>query len=115
MGITMKRKWLILGMVCLLGLAACGKEFAPEQGDNSAVEENVTGTAADNEATPTPEEEYPGRPKVDPAQITYADSYSFNKLTYAGLEEAEFSCLLEAEDAKTGDGVTLKKDKAGYS
>jgi len=110
----MKRKWLILGMVCFLGLAACGKESAPEQ-EKNAVTEGVTGIVADNEATPIPEEEYPGRPKVDPAQITYADSYNFDKLTYAGLEEAEFSCLLEAEDAKTGDGVTLKTDKAGYS
>ena len=82
----------------------------------------MTGDAAENgsgmeenETAMTQKEEYPGRTKVNPAQITYADSYQFDKLTYDGLEEAEFSCLLEAEEAETGEGVTLKTDKAGFS
>ena len=103
----MKKKWLMFGMICLLGLAACGKATEAGQENHSVVDENGTEELQ--------EEEYPGRPKVNPAQITYADSYQFDKLTYDGLEEAEFSCLMEAEEAETGEGVTLKTDKAGFS
>ena len=56
-----------------------------------------------------------GRTIVDPSTITYASSYSFDKLTYAGIEKMEHSFLLEAETAETAEGVTLKTDKAGYS
>lgn len=55
------------------------------------------------------------RKMVDPDKITYADSYSFDKLTFDGIEEMEVSILLEAEDAKAAAGVTVKTDRAGYS
>ena len=55
------------------------------------------------------------RKMVDPNDITYADSYSFDKLTYDGIEEMEVSILLEAEDAEAASGVTVKTDKADCS
>ncbi|MBQ9119834.1 MAG: hypothetical protein IJY09_07260 [Lachnospiraceae bacterium] len=55
------------------------------------------------------------RVAVDPALITYADSYQFESLTYAGMEEMEYSCLLEAEDAVSAEGVYVKTDKADCS
>ena len=56
-----------------------------------------------------------GRAKVDPADITYASSYSFEKLTYSGIEKMDFSTVAEAETAQEKAGVTLKTDKKGYS
>lgn len=55
------------------------------------------------------------RIKVDPSLITYADSYSIAKLTYEGVEETDFYCLLEAETADTASGISVKTEKAGYS
>lgn len=109
------RIWLLAAVAGAAILAGC--RGVEENG--AAEQQNVAGTATPTEVvlpteTPTPEE-YPGRTKVDPATITYAKNYQFDKLTYAGLEEAEFSCLLEAEEAVTGEGVTLKTDKTGYS
>ena len=105
----MRKKWWILGIAFLLGITACGKDTTAEQNNNAVIEETEP-TGIQEEP-----EKYPGRPKVDPSQITYADSYSFDKLTYAGLEEAEFTCLLEAEDAEAGEGIYVKTDKTGYS
>lgn len=56
-----------------------------------------------------------GRAKVDPADITYASSYNFEKLTYSGIEKMDFSTVAEAETAQQNAGVTLKTDKKGYS
>lgn len=56
-----------------------------------------------------------GRAKVDPADITYASSYSFEKLTYSGIEKMDFSTVAEAETAQENAGVSLKTDKKGYS
>ena len=56
-----------------------------------------------------------GRTKADPSDITYASSYSFDKLTYGDIEKMEYSCLIEAETAKSNSGITIKTDKAGYS
>lgn len=55
------------------------------------------------------------RKMVAPDKITYADSYSFNKLTFDGIEEMYVSILLEAEDAEKASGVTIKADREGYS
>lgn len=53
---------------------------------------------------------------VNPSEITYADKYSFDKLTYDGIEEMECSILVETEDCvdKTS-GVSIKASKQGYS
>lgn len=56
-----------------------------------------------------------GRAKAAPSDITYASSYSFDKLTYGDIEKTEYSCLIEAETAKSNSGITIKTDKAGYS
>lgn len=56
-----------------------------------------------------------GRAKVNPADITYASTYSFEKLTYSGIEKMDFSTVAEAETAQENAGVTLKTDKKGYS
>ena len=56
-----------------------------------------------------------GRAKVDPADITYASSYSFKKLTYNGIERMDFRKVIEAETARKNSGITLRKDKKGYS
>lgn len=56
-----------------------------------------------------------GRTKADPSEITCASSYSFDKLTYGDIEKMEYSCLIEAETAKSNSEITIKTDKAGYS
>ncbi len=56
-----------------------------------------------------------GRAKVDPADITYASSYNFEKLTYSGIEKMDFCTVAEAETARENAGVSLKTDKKGYS
>ncbi|MBP0982481.1 MAG: hypothetical protein J6A19_02030 [Oscillospiraceae bacterium] len=75
-------------------------------------------TEADSSLTTgdeTVNETVTGRAKVDPADITYASSYSFEKLTYSGIEKMDFSTVAEAETAQEKAGVTLKTDKKGYS
>lgn len=53
---------------------------------------------------------------VDPSRITYADSYSFEKLTYEGIEEVECSFTVEAEDnISQASGVSIQTSKEGYS
>lgn len=42
-------------------------------------------------------------------------TYEFEKLTYEGIEETDFNCLVEAEDAETASGVSVNTEKAGYS
>lgn len=56
-----------------------------------------------------------GRAKVDPADITYASSYNFEKLTHSGIEKMDFCTVAEAETARKNAGVSLKTDKKGYS
>lgn len=55
------------------------------------------------------------RKMVDPSKITYAESYSFDKIRFDGIEKMDVSILLEAEDAKSATGVTVKTDKSDYS
>lgn len=98
-------------------MVACGKQPGTEKENNSVAEGNVAEDVAEGSETVEEQEmeEYPGRLKVNPTAITYANNYSYDKLTYAGIEEAEFSCLLEAENAESNEGVFLKTDKSGYS
>ena len=56
-----------------------------------------------------------GRVMADPSQITYASSYTFDKLTHDGIEKMDFSTLVEAETAQAAAGVDIKTDKVGYS
>ncbi len=69
---------------------------------------------ADNETSSQPVEEG-GRAMVDPADITYASSYDFEKLSFDETEKMEFSCTVEAELAAPAEGVSVMTDKAGYS
>lgn len=56
------------------------------------------------------------RELVDPDDVTPAESYSFEKLSYDGIEEQEFHAFFEVEDGKNHkSGVTVKKDKPGYT
>ena len=55
------------------------------------------------------------RKLVDPDDVIPAESYSFEKLSYGGIDEQEFHTVLEAEDGEHGSGVTVKTDKSGYS
>ena len=55
------------------------------------------------------------RKLVDPEDVIPAESYSFEKLTFDGIEEKDFSCLLEAEDGKLSNGATAKASTKGYS
>lgn len=55
------------------------------------------------------------RKLVDPKDVILAESYSFEKLSYDGIEKQEFYSLLEAEDSELGSGVTKKSERAGYS
>lgn len=56
-----------------------------------------------------------GRKMVDPEDVTPAESYSFDKLSYDGIEKQDFYVHLEAEDSKQGNGVSIKSDKSGCS
>ena len=56
-----------------------------------------------------------GRDIADPSKIIYADSYSFEKLSFDGIEKTEVSILIEAETAEENSGVTVKTDTKGYS
>ena len=103
-----KRATELVIVAALLATAGCSGKTKKE--------EPIPSPTATETPLPTEEpEEYPGRAKVDPAQITYADSYSFEKIAYAGMEEAEFFCRLEAEEATAVEGVALKTDQKGYS
>ncbi|MCH5193318.1 MAG: hypothetical protein J1F11_05100 [Oscillospiraceae bacterium] len=53
--------------------------------------------------------------KADAASADIGEVYSFEKLTYNGLEKADFYCLLEAETAPEASGIALKTDVPGYS
>lgn len=55
------------------------------------------------------------RTVVDASLIKYADSYDFEKLKYEGIDQQEFSVLIEAETAEEASGVALKSDGDGYS
>lgn len=55
------------------------------------------------------------RKLVDPEDVIPAESYSFEKLTFDGIKEKDFSCLLEAEDGNLSNGATAKASTKGYS
>ncbi len=80
----------------------------------------TTGCASDTDTTvsdsePPPVTDPAVRAPVDPSRITYADSYSFDKLSYGGIEEMDFSTVVEAETAVPAEGISIKTDKSGYS
>lgn len=110
------KKVLALTMAAIMLLTACGNKNT-EQGNENTM---VTNTPVpDNTPTTEPDgdsdKDKTDRTMVDSSEIIYASSYSFDKITYDGLEEAEFNCLLEAEDAELAAGISFKTDKAGYS
>ena len=128
-----KLKSAAIMMVSVMLLSACGKESMEttinetgevQTGEVSAdtVQEGSAPEVKDEivENTVVAELEEENEPLsdkaiADPADIIYADSYSFEKLTYGNMEEMDFSCLLEVEDATLTEGIYLKTDKAGYS
>ena len=55
------------------------------------------------------------RKAVNPKKIKYADSYSYEKILPEGLENADVSIFLEAEDAELSAGAAVKTSKSGYS
>ena len=122
------KKLFMLAMALVLALSACGNDNIANTGGESHEEESYEGgsyesesyetegelTVNDNENTDqaAPVEE---RVMIDPSLITYASSYSFDRLTYDGLEETDFYCLLEAEDVEEADGISRNTSKKGYS
>lgn len=101
-------------------LTACAPKTAPA---NPTTEAEPT-TEAPTEETTTKEEgimtsapkpDIPGRTIVDSAAITYADSYTFDKLTYEGITEMEFHGRVEAEQAALYDGLTIEDDHVNIS
>ena len=95
-------KLITVATASVLLLSGCTPDDAPTPSDNLP-----TGGETMNETT--------GRTKVDPSAITYASSYSFDKLIYSGIEKMDHSAVVEAETAELNAGVVLKTDKAGYS
>lgn len=120
-------KGMALGLMAVLMLGACGEKNmenasnVTEPSDVSsseAVENDTKGESMTPVETEPPEkvnEKLLDRVIADPASITYADSYSFEKLTFESVEYVDFDCLLEAEKAEVADGVFVKTEKAGYS
>jgi len=41
--------------------------------------------------------------------------YTFEKLKIDAVQEMDFECLIEAEDAEKSEGISVKTDKPGYS
>lgn len=118
---------VILVLLSITCLVACGGNAGDDSvaaPDVTIAPETVESSQAGDTENLTDEEDMKNekinehlldRAMVDPALITYADSYSFEKLSYSGLEEMDFSCLLEAEDAESKEGIYVKTDKTGYS
>lgn len=122
------KKLIILIMASVLALSACGNDNISNTEEESHEEESYVSDSYESEGHETesdmtisdsentdeaaPQEE---RVMVDPSLITYASSYSFDRLTYDGLEETDFYCLLEAEDVEEVDGISLSTSKKGYS
>lgn len=94
---------------CCMTFTACGKKDSAGT-DSADAETNADGEALNTEADNYVSENLPVRTAVDPAAITYADSYQFEELSYEGMEEAEFSTILEAEAADSAEGITVKED-----
>lgn len=122
---------IVLLTACCMIFTACGKKDSTEMNstdtetnvdaDGEALNTEVDGLGADGSgaesdgAVTTETDNYvsenlPERIAADPAAITYADSYQFEELSYEGMEEAEFSTILEAEAADTAEGITVKED-----
>lgn len=113
-----------LAVTCLVACADKGTDalgttpeatMAPEMVDDSSMESAENSTIEEDVKVEKVNEHLLDRAMADPALITYADSYHFEKLTYGSAEEMDFNCLLEAEDTEIAEGVYVKTDKAGYS
>lgn len=114
------KKALAIAIASLMIFTACEKtdtttteSETPSMMETDAITETQTPSDAETDETLTGN--LPDRTKVDPSLITYADSYHFDPLTYEGLEEMDFSFLIEVEDATIKEGLSLKTDKANYS
>lgn len=118
---------VILVLLSVMCLAACGGKavddsaatpdatIAPETVENSQSEDAGNLDKEEDMKTENINEHLLDRAMVDPALITYADSYSFEKLTSSDLEKMDFACLVEAEDAESKEGIYVKTDQANYS
>ena len=95
-------------------MSACGNTAAAGDDIQAEITESMTGTSSETASEP-PSETRSDRITADPSEIIYADNYSFDKLTYDGLEESDFSLLLEAETAAQASGISVKTDIQGYS
>lgn len=121
------RATVILVWLTVMSLSACGDKnadsstvlpegtMAPEVVDVSTSDGAENATTEEAEKTEKVNEYLLDRVMVDPTEITYADSYYFEKLTYGSSEQMDFSCLVEAEEAESAEGIYVKTDKAGYS
>lgn len=89
------RKLITLLMAVCLTLSACEKSGSSSEQSEGSKE--------------------PGRQIADPAKITYADSYDFEKFSFDGIELQDCSILIEAEEADESSGVTFRDDREGYS
>lgn len=56
-----------------------------------------------------------GRRTADKSKIRYADSYDFKKLSSGNVKQMDCSILVEAENAKKANGVSVRADHEGYS
>lgn len=106
-------------LVSIMAFTACSSKPATEATDKNETqptpEETVTPGSEDNSdeekiITSAPKPNIPGRTKVDSSQIIYADNYSYEKLTFDGIHETEFSGSVEAETAEVRNGITVKQD-----
>lgn len=108
-------------LTCAITLTACSSPSGTDETTSEAtpatsqlpetttVQEETT--AAENALVKAPEAPViADRTKVDPSKITYADSYTFEKLTYDGINEMEFNGIFEAEAADEYSGMTVKTD-----
>lgn len=102
------KKTVLSAATRMISLAAAASLLLTGCGDKEAASDVITETAESGIVNAS-------RYIVDPDDITYASSYNFDKLTFDGLEEMDFSCVVEAENSEENGGVVRKTDKAGYS
>ncbi len=97
------QKLISLATASIILLSGCSADSATQAPDTSA-----SGGEAINETVT-------GRTIVDPSAITYASSYSFDKLTYKDIEKMDVDTIVEAENALRKTGVARKKDRSGFT
>ncbi|MCH5324630.1 MAG: hypothetical protein J1E39_05380 [Eubacterium sp.] len=103
-----------MAMVLVMMLTACSDATGTQNTSSDNLSDVPSDVSSQESSEPT-NGTHAERVKVDPSEITYADSYTFEKLSFDGIEKADVDILIEAETAEENSGVAIKTDVEGYS